>query len=369
MPFTVPKSRYRTRTQSGGGSFDPTNCRATLTHTLPLVCKQFHKLVSAHDVYWKHALLRLMQKDPSLWEEGLRHVLFDFKCDHLSMEIERRENEDRSSATSARRRAKRTKNGQLPNQESNTDTATLFSSTPGHDSFLLSPYTTNEELIDQVYKILESDRRTAPETIEQGLYKFIYHQVLIRHVRYRGPVFYMDSEMQLGEPYGLHLFEPRYRILISEVMSRYPLNARRGGRILPMLPGLLPPPARGRMIDDDLKAITLNLLKDNESIIENFKMPTFIHAHQSPLRQNTPATIVRVRMCDISADGSADVELKPLAYIWIDKVAERPFSGGLYEAVGIKMGAEATASYERWSGMRAYGRGDGRGREHGLPIP
>jgi hypothetical protein len=122
-------------------------------------------------------------------------------------------------------------------------------------------------------------------------------------------------------------------------------------------------------MDDDLKAITLNLLEDNESIVENFRMPTFIHAHQSPLRHNAPATIVQVQNCIISADGSADVLLKPLAYIWIEKVVERPFSGGLYEAVGIRMGAEATAAYERWSGMRAYGRGDGRGREHMLPIP
>ena len=369
LSYTVPKSRYRTRTQTGGGTFDPTNRHSTLTHTLPLVCKQFHKLVSVHDVYWKHALLRLMQKDPSLWEEGLKHVLFDFQCDHINMEIESRKREDRSSASSARRRAKRTKNGLLPNQESNTATATSFCSTPGHDSFLLSPYTTNEELIDQMYKILESDRRTPPESIQRGLYKGIYQQVFSRHLRFHERVFYMDSEMQIGEPYGLHLFEPRYRILISEVMSRFPLNARRGGRIHPILPGLSPPPARGRIMDDDLKAITLHLLKDNELTIENFRMPTFIHAHQSPLRRNTPATIVQVQMCDISADGSADVVLKPLAYIWIDKVVERPFSGGLYEAVGIRMGAEATAAYERWSGMRAYGRGDGRGREHMLPIP
>ena len=312
-----------------------------------------------------------MEKDPSLWKEGLDHVLFDFKCDHINLEMESREREDRSaSSSSARRRAKRTKNGRLlPNQES-SDSTTSVSYTPGQNSFLLPPYTTNEELIDQVYHILETDHRTTPEMLEGGLYKSVYQQVFFRHIRYHGRVFYMDSEIQLGESYGLHFFEPRYRILISEVMAQFPLNARRGGRVLPVLPGLFPPPARGsRVMDDDLKAITLNLLEENESIVENFRMPTFIHAHQSPLRHNAPATIVQVQNCIISADGSADVLLKPLAYIWIEKVVERPFSGGLYEAVGIRMGAEATAAYERWSGMRAYGRGDGRGREHMLPIP
>lgn len=301
-----------------------------------------------------------MQKDPSLWKEGVRHILFDFQCDHINMEIE-----NRSAAASARRREKRAKHVQPGNDQQQPNTS--FASTPGQNSFLLPTCTTDEELIEQVYHVLESDRRTTTASIERGLYKLIYQLVFREHIRCRGKVFYMDSEMKLGEPYGLHLFEPRYRILISEVMSRFPLNARRGGRIIPRLPGL--PPTRGTVMDDDLKAITLELVEKNESTVENFRLPRFIHAHQSPLRRNTPATIVQVLNCDISGDGSADVVLKPLSYIWLEKVVERPFSGGLYEATGIRMGAEATAAYERWSGMRAYGRGDGRGREHMLPIP
>lgn len=298
-----------------------------------------------------------MQKDPSLWKEGVRHILFDFQCDHIDMEIE-----NRSAAASVGRREKRAKH---VDQQRNPSSSS--SSTSGQNSFLLPPCTTNEELLEQLYHVLESDRRTTTESIEKGLYKCIYQLVFHQHVRYHGKVFYMDSDMQLGEPYGLHLFEPRYRILISEVMSRFPLNARRGGRIIPLLPGL--PPTRDRVMDDDLKAITLQLVEKNECTVENFRLPTFIHAHQSPLRRNTPATIVQVLNCDISGDGSADVVLKPLAYIWLEKVTERPFSGGLYEATGIRLGVEATAAYERWSGMRAYGRGDGRGREHMLPIP
>jgi len=53
----------------------------------------------------------------------------------------------------------------------------------------------------------------------------------------------------------------------------------------------------------------------------------------------------------VSRDGSADVFLHPIAYIWIDEVWERPGTGGLFEARGIRMGKEVSESYEyyqRW---------------------
>ena len=43
---------------------------------------------------------------------------------------------------------------------------------------------------------------------------------------------------------------------------------------------------------------------------------------------------------------SADVFLQPIAYIWIEDVWERPGTGGLYEARGIRMGKEVSERYE-----------------------
>jgi hypothetical protein len=98
--------------------------------------------------------------------------------------------------------------------------------------------------------------------------------------------------------------------------------------------------------DDDIKSELLNVMEQNQALLAQHQLPTFIHAHQSPLRRNTPATIVQIRQCMVSRDGSADVFLQPIAYIWIEDVWERPGTGGLYEARGIRMGKEVSERYE-----------------------
>ena len=81
--------------------------------------------------------------------------------------------------------------------------------------------------------------------------------------------------MCLGEPYELHFFEPRYRLLIAEVMKGYPESAKSGGRIQ--------------------------------------NPPIFVHANRGPLAPTTPATLVEVVRCEIFPDGRADVVLMPKA--------------------------------------------------------
>lgn len=122
-------------------------------------------------------------------------------------------------------------------------------------------------------------------------------------------------------------------------------------------------------MDGDIAHSLLDLLEKNNTLLQNHHSPTFIHAHQSPLRRNTPATIVQVQHCAIAPDGSADVLLYPLAYVWLEKIWERPGTGGLIEARGIRMGKEAADAHERWCGMAGFGMGDGRGRGQMLPIP
>lgn len=176
-----------------------------------------------------------------------------------------------------------------------------------------------------------------------------------------------SSSVRLGVEYGLHFFEPRYRLLISEVMSGYPVNARRGQRIAPVIPDILP--STNPVRDERVKFDLLNFLEKHESSIQKYQVPTFIHAHQPPVAPNTPATIVQVVHCQIAADGRADVFLKPIGYVWIERIWERLGSGGLFEARGIRMDNEESRRYERWCGMSAFGNGDGRGRSQMLPIP
>ncbi len=331
------------------GHDNPTCGQSSLTHTLPLVSKQFHRLTKQHDIFWENALLRLVKKE-HLWEDGMKRFVFDSKCDKIRSDILKR-NHNRN------RRGKRTKNNQLQQQQTRAEAgATTQTSATSNVENLKSDKVDNktkeEALLKQACDAIEAYPPHNHTASSSGIHQCIYKSIVNHHLRYQGPVFYMPSAIRLGSPYGLHFFEPRYRLLMAEVMQPYPVSARRGERISPMVPSLIPSNSlRHNGDDDDIKADLLNVLEQNQSLLGKYQLPTFIHAHQSPLRKNTPATIVQVRQCMVSRDGSADVYLEPIAYIWIDQVWERTGTGGLYEAQGIRMGKEVSESYEyyqRW---------------------
>lgn len=346
----------------------PIDSHSTLTHTLPLVSKQFHKLTLRHDLYWKHALLRLLHKQPCLWDEGMKRVIFDAKCDELREEIM-----ERNRSRTTRRRDKRTKDGQNKPQsvvESKVSASLLSDPDSPSDDNTTPPLSNNETLLEEACTAIQSHPPQHHTATPSGTYQRLHQSIVLQHIRYQAPVFCMPTAVRLGEAFGLHFFESRYRLLISEVMANYPVSARRGAQISPMVPGLFPPDrGQTRVLDDDIKAAILDLLEKNEPLLEQYQLPTFIHAHQTPVRRNTPATIVQVERCGVAPDGSADVFLKPLAYVWLEEIWERPGTGGLIEARGIRMGLEASDKYERWSSMLGFGRGDGRGHGQMLPIP
>jgi hypothetical protein len=207
------------------------NCpRATLTHTLPFVCKEFHAFAH-HDDIWAEVLLRRIDKE-SIWLNGLEKL-----CNE----------------------------GMTPNQG--------------------TPAMTLSQLIYFAQSLL--------------------HISVKDYIRFKAPVFVMTSTLQLGQPYALHFFEHRYRILIAEVMHHQPLSAKQGGAIDYSLP-----------------------------------LPDFLHANVMPLAPTTPAVIVRVMRCEIFPDGQADVLLVPISYVWLERIRVRPNTRHLYEATSIRMGKE-----------------------------
>lgn len=293
-------------------------------------------------------------------------MIFDGKCDELRAEIK-----ERNRSRAVRRRDKRTRDGQQTDQQQRTPQSVAESDADvaGPSNGALKP---EEELVQRACTAVEAHPPHHHTASSSGVYQCVFQSVVVSHLYFQAPVFYMPSSVRLGDDYGLHFFEPRYRLLISEVMSAYPVSARRGDLVRPVLPGLYPVDGRAhgqRVMDDDIKASLLDLLEKNAQLLGEHYLPTFIHAHQSPLRPNVPATIVQVSRCAISPDGSADVLLSPMAYIWLDEIWERPGTGGLMEARGIRMSRGDADAYERWCRMSIYGNGDGRGRAQMLPIP
>ena len=231
-------------------------------------------------MYWKYGLLRMAEKD-SNWKDGLERTIFDAKCDELRSEIMER---------NSQRRDKRTRENVPPKSVNTSD---------GDISITLSE---KEELVEEACKALRSSHPSVPST---RIYQCLFNSIVDHHMKYKAPVFHMPSTIKLDECYGLHFFEPRYRLLISEVLSNYPISAKRGEVITPRISGLFPLPQGQRVLGGDIKASLLDLLEKNESLLQEYHLPTFIHAHQSPLRRNTPATIVQIERCGVSAGKSA----------------------------------------------------------------
>lgn len=229
----------------------PHHCpRSSLTHQLPTVNRQFRSLCNG-DLLWRDAVLRMLEKEPALWKMALHNVCGSNADD---------------------------KNGE-----------------------------TSEKLVERAHRFLQKHQP------EKSSYKSIYETVVNRHLRFRGPVFYMPYQVALGERYALHLFEPRYRILIAQVMEGQPAEARRGGRLL----------------------------------AQQQRPACFVHAHRAPLEPTAPAVLVEVVQCHMFPDGRANVVLLPVRYVRLERIEVRPDQGNLFHAQALRMGRAMTEQLER----------------------
>jgi hypothetical protein len=74
--------------------------------------------------------------------------------------------------------------------------------------------------------------------------------------------------------------------------------------------------------------------------------PTFCYAHMAPFAPTTPACLVEVRQCTIHANGTADVMLMPVAFVWMETLSEAPNTGRLHFARCLRMGREDSRALE-----------------------
>lgn len=233
--------------------------QSTLTSVLPYISKKIHSILEDSEYLWKLALERLVRNDPR-WKCGLQQYVF--------------EHNDTKGENS------------ISHVENN--------------------FSSGSDLLNESIRVLRySDRLKQREGVfcSKFLHQRIFKWVLIRihSWKIKSPLFYMPGRTKLGERFGLHFFEPRYRTLIAEIMAPFPASERRG------------------------KPIT------------STPKPTFIYANRSRLNIGTIATIVEVVVCRIYQDGTADVILEPSAYARIEKAQERPDAGQLWEGEAVKL--------------------------------
>jgi hypothetical protein len=216
---------------------------ASLTATLPLVNRDFHRYASL-DYFWEPALKRQVENEHhgSLWRDGLRRL--------------------------------------LPEDYEVTDQMDLIQAVCGH----LNP--------------------------ARG-FKEIYRKVFTNHIFFDAPVFIMPCRVRIGEPYGLHLFEPRYRIMVRDLMRQCanPADASNGEeiRVGTSAEGVLTP-------------------------------PLLIHACLgSRLAPGEMACLVQIDRCNTYEYGTADVRLVPVAWVQLDRIWVRPNAGHLFYAKALRL--------------------------------
>lgn len=248
---------------------------------------------------WHDALLRLLQKERYLWKEGLLHLIADL---HLRVGAYDSSAFALSAGVGTRARGIDHSSGRSSAVSSNQDRRGVPLEEDSGRLVSLSCEAMRRSPIANDY----------PSDV--GTFQKVFRYISSRYLRSTGPVFFMPGIVRLGDPFSLHFFEPRYRLLISEVMAPYHVRFRRGEPIC---------------LDS-----------------QHRQFPRFIYANHSPLQPTTPACIVEVRQCLIHPNGTADVHLTPTAYIWLERVWERLNSGGLAVARAIRMGKSASRALE-----------------------
>lgn len=142
-------------------------------------------------------------------------------------------------------------------------------------------------------------------------YREIYRKVFSNHIQFEAPVFIMPSPVEIGEIYGLHLFEPRYRFMVRDILNscQNPQSARQGEPIEPGTneEGMIQPP-----------------------YIIHFCLPQRI-------RPGALACLVQIVWCRTYEQETADVQLMPVAWVRLENLFVRPEYGHLFYAKATRI--------------------------------
>jgi hypothetical protein len=241
--------------------YSSTMCASMLTSILPFISHQFNIYCKSRDFLWEICIQRLMVNESNVWATSLAEFT---ECS-------------------------------------------------------VSEYTSSELLEKGCMKIehlIESDENIQRSRV-YGSHGELFRFILVNYIKYESPLFYMpDNSVIIGQEFGIHFFEPRYRRLIREVMSPH-LESFQGGRAITEENGLVGKP------------------------------PTFIYAHRSPLKKGNIACVVQVLECSIHPDGRADVLLRPIHYVRITQVYEQEIPRDhLYFCKTVRLSEHEEYEYE-----------------------
>ena len=239
-----------------------------------MVCKRFNVLCKNTDFLWKDALERLIRKaSTNMWMDGIVDFILHYEyCALTSRSV-----------------------------DSDIDDVKDFEERTRSLRERLLPYMKKEEheavglLVKNAFdKVSAGSRHTA--------YKHVFEWIVNHHVLLSYPMFLMrDNSVSIDASYGLHFFEPRYRLMMIEIMQAYPRGYSFG--------------------------LPCNCLKK----------PKFFYAFHGRVTPGSEVAIVEVEQCFTHPDARADVLLTIKAFARILNSWERPNSYGLVEAQAVRL--------------------------------
>lgn len=187
----------------------------TLTHVLPLVCWKFYRLCHESDGLWKEAMLRLAIAAPAIWEHGIAQLAAAF----------------------------------VSSNETETDNPPTL-----------------DILCDQVAAAC-------------GGAKLAFQRIVALYQPFTitAPLFLMGGVVPptIMQSMNLHLFEPRYRLMIAEIMNNRPVRDTSGN--------LIPSPRPRFLMSSGLSA---------------------------PLVAGDPVFVVEILRCRVKNDGRALITIQ-----------------------------------------------------------
>lgn len=143
-------------------------------------------------------------------------------------------------------------------------------------------------------------------------HKQLTQKIFSEHIHFDAPMFVMPCHLRIGQRYGLHLFEPRYRIMMHDLLQATgdPQSSSQGGSIRPTIA------ERNGMVTP----------------------PLLIHANLgSRLAPGENACLVQVVHCQMYEQGEADVQLLPVAWVRLGRIWVRPNTGHLFYARAARL--------------------------------
>ena len=277
----------------------------SITHVLPLVNKEFYTFTKL-DYFWEPILKRQLfskrhDMDHSrVWKDGLHRLLSEEELAAVHTTVDEYKIAHETAAVSD------------DIVEKYKQIIVTSGVRDAARDVILEKMMETQKLLEAgtfertatLIQILDRSRRRTTSC------KTIYKTVCTTQLFFEAPMFIMPCTLELGVSYGLHLFEPRYRIMMHDLLQEKCADPVRAGTgKTPIVSGRDP---------------TTGILNP----------PLLLHACSPSHTIDVGSTVCLVQLVwsKIYEDGTADVRLLPVAWVDIDQVLIRREAGDLFYA-------------------------------------